>query len=84
MFNLCCSLLVFPTGLPGGFVHSLIVFSSLFMMRSENFSSAGTLEVSILFPLNMFLKFFKGDSATKEMLRFRRLVMCYTTSWSVR
>lgn len=54
IFNLCCSLLVLPTGLPGGFVHSHIVFSSSFMMRSENFSSAGTLEVSILFTLNTF------------------------------
>ena len=46
IFNPCCSV-VLPTDLPGGFVRSPIVFSSLFMMRSENFSSVGTLEVSI-------------------------------------
>lgn len=42
-------LLVPPTGLAGGFVLSPTVFSSLFMMRSENLSSAGILEVNIVF-----------------------------------
>lgn len=47
ILNACCSF-VSPTGLPGGFVLFPIVFSSLFMMRSGNFSSAGTQEVSTL------------------------------------
>lgn len=44
-FNHFC-FLVFPTGPAGGFVLSPIAFSSLYMMRFENLSSAGTLEVS--------------------------------------
>lgn len=54
ILNAYCSF-VSPTGLPGGFVLSPIVFSSLFMMRSGNFSSAGTQEVSTLALKSKFL-----------------------------
>lgn len=60
------SFLVFPTGPAGGFVLSLIAFSSLYMMRFENLSSAGTLEVSgfsvsflITFPRKRLVLLFK-------------------------
>lgn len=48
---------VLSVGLAGGSVHSHIVFSSLFMMRFENCSSVGTLEVSVVPPfLNVCAK----------------------------
>lgn len=48
MFKPLFSLLL-STGRPGGSVLSPTVSSSSFMMRSENFSSAGTLEVRVVF-----------------------------------
>lgn len=81
------NLLFLSTGLPGGSVHSPIVSSSLFMMKYENFSSAGTLEVSVLLSIEFNKEFHQSPlSMTWKQCwhRLSLLVFALQVGWKRR